>query len=409
MFLYSGASVAAAYFLPPLFGFPARLTHDIALAAFVSCIAMHVLVAVGVRQRRIEQTLNITREAQVEIRKELTGARGEAKAIHEALVNAAQAREGDRTTIGEVIAEVRMLQDLVADLSRRTEVDETAAAGGPIEETASDPMPPIRDFAPARDAPGSPRRVTGLDETAVLDIVREGLREGRVDLYVQPIVSLPQRKHRHYECFSRIRTADGALVGPDQYLSGAEREGLIGTIDNMLLFRSVQLVRRVQKANRNLGIFVNISESSLADQKFFREFVSFVADNSELAPGLIFEFAQSHVARHGSAVMLELERLARLGFRFSMDQVVDLDIDVDALAQRHFRFIKIEARRLLQAAQHDETPVDLRRFKAALQRGQIDLIVEKIESEQQLVELLDYPLDYGQGYLFGEPKVAKAA
>jgi cyclic-di-GMP phosphodiesterase TipF (flagellum assembly factor) len=37
----------------------------------------------------------------------------------------------------------------------------------------------------------------------------------------------------------------------------------------------------------------------------------------------------------------------------------------------------------------------------------IDLIVEKIETEQMLVELLEYSIDFGQGYLFGEPRLSK--
>jgi cyclic-di-GMP phosphodiesterase TipF (flagellum assembly factor) len=253
------------------------------------------------------------------------------------------------------------------------------------------------------------RLLRGIGESEVLTIVRQGLREGRVDLYVQPIVSLPQRKHRFYECFSRIRSADGAIIGPDQYLLGAEREGLIGAIDNMLLFRCVQLVRRIHKARREVAVFVNISEHSLADKRFFRDFAAFVSDNAELAPYLIFEFAQAHVARHGAAVMLELERLSRRGFRFSMDQIVDFDLDVDQLAQRQFRFIKMDAQRLLHAAREGEPRLDLHRFKMALERSQIDLIVERIEDEQTLVELLDYPIDFGQGYLFGEPRIAKAA
>ena len=37
----------------------------------------------------------------------------------------------------------------------------------------------------------------------------------------------------------------------------------------------------------------------------------------------------------------------------------------------------------------------------------VDLIVEKIETEQMLVELLDYDIDFGQGYLFGEPRLSQ--
>jgi cyclic-di-GMP phosphodiesterase TipF (flagellum assembly factor) len=313
---------------------------------------------------------------------------------------------GDNATMDKVASELRVLQALVSDLSGRGQAqapadERTRRAAAPAQGSAQGRGAAVQDL---RRAASGPR-----DEGEMLSMVRSGLREGRVDVYVQPIVSLPQRRHRFYECFSRIRDADGNVVGPDRYLGGAEREGLIGAIDNMLLFRSVQLVRRIHKANREVGIFVNISEHSLADKRFFRDFAAFVAENKELAPYLIFEFAQAHVARHGAAVMLELERLARRGFRFSMDQVTDLDLDIDALAERQFRFIKVDARRLLQAARDEAAPLDLRRFKASLDRNQIDLVVERIEDEQALLELLDYPIDFGQGYLFGEPRLAKTA
>jgi cyclic-di-GMP phosphodiesterase, flagellum assembly factor TipF len=320
----------------------------------------------------------------------------------------APAAGGDNATMDKVASELRVLQALVSDLSGRGQAQAQASAdersrraAAPVQASAQGRAAAVQDLR--RTAPG-PR-----DEGELLSMVRSGLREGRVDVYVQPIVSLPQRKHRFYECFSRIRDTDGSVVGPDRYLAGAEREGLIGAIDNMLLFRSVQLVRRIHRANRETGIFVNISEHSLADKRFFRDFAAFVAENKELSPYLIFEFAQAHVARHGAAVMLELERLARRGFRFSMDQVTDLSLDTDALAERQFRFIKVDAQRLLQAVHDPASPLDLRRFKASLDRNGIDLVVERIENEDTLRELLDYPIDFGQGYLFGEPRIAKTA
>jgi cyclic-di-GMP phosphodiesterase TipF (flagellum assembly factor) len=207
--------------------------------------------------------------------------------------------------------------------------------------------------------------------------VREGLRMNRIDLYVQPVVSLPQRKRRHLECFSRIRTLDGAILLPQQYIGVAAREGLIGAIDNMLLFRSVQLARRLQKAQSRLfSIFVNISEHTLADAVLLPRLRHVHGREPRLAPTLTFEFMQSHVQRLGGTVMLELERLARLGFRFSMDQVSELHIDADELGRRHFRTVKVEAARLLEQSRQG---FDVRAFKAALDRNGIDLIVDKIE------------------------------
>jgi len=204
-----------------------------------------------------------------------------------------------------------------------------------------------------------------------------------------------------------VKKANDAILTPDQYIAVAEREGLIGAIDNMLLFRSLQLVRKIQK-RENVGLFLNISEHTLADAYFFREFVAFLAGNRELAPRLVFEFAQAHVERHGAAVMLELERLARLGFRFSMDQVSDLDIDAAALSGRHFRFLKLEAGRVMAAARSGLFGNDPKLLKRTLDSYAIDLIIERIETEPMLLEVLDLHVDFGQGFLFGEPRIARS-
>ena len=45
---------------------------------------------------------------------------------------------------------------------------------------------------------------------------------------------------------------------------------------------------------------------------------------------------------------------------------------------------------------------------AALRSAGVNLVVEKLESEAVLLELLDFQVDYGQGYLFGEPRLSRA-
>ncbi len=54
----------------------------------------------------------------------------------------------------------------------------------------------------------------------------------------------------------------------------------------------------------------------------------------------------------------------------------------------------------------DDAAEALRAIKRRLDESAIDLIVDRIESEAQLVELLDLPVDFGQGLLFGEPRTS---
>lgn len=341
--------------------------------------------------------------------------------------------------VGGVVAEVKVLQKLIEQLysaragsagSSSAPAKKPAAVTGPKlivgkGETAIPLDQPLRQpgaAAPANSAsPTAQTAATGsnaslpmppvaydLDEAEVLDVLRDGLRENRVELALQPIVSLPQRKRRYFECFSRIRVPDGRVLIPEQYLELAERHGLVTAIDNMLLFRCIQTLRRIRKSNANVGFFLNISHYTLADREFFREFINLMAQSAELAPAIVFEFSQRAMDQADDALIGDLERLAQLGYRFSLDQVTHFDINPQILSARHFRYMKIEAERLIAAARAGALGEDPEEFKRMLDSFAIDLIADHIESEPMLLELLDLHLDFGQGYLFGEPRLAKS-
>jgi len=243
-----------------------------------------------------------------------------------------------------------------------------------------------------------------FEEDEVLAIIREALRTNRIDLYLQPIVSLPQRRTHFYEAMSRLRTGDGRVLMPQHYLDIAVRKGLIATIDNLLLMRCVQLIRRTQQRQKDVSFFVNISPHTLSDTDFLRQFIDFLESNQGLADRLVFEFTQADVAVFSDSVVNLLRRLADLGFRFSMDHVEKLDLDFLALARRRFRFVKVPARLLLGTPADSGARVHPRDLKAMSDRAEIDLVVDRLESEHDVVEILEYDVDFGQGYVFGEPR-----
>ncbi len=390
---YAAISVAVAVVLPEnLPGIDGTTAMIAGAVIFIACGLLHEAFVRFDDRRDLVAEVTALRNAQDSIIDELARARGEARGLYDALQRPGGGKK--QPDIGEVIAEVKVLEKLVKQLSAKR-------SGGPA----------AADVA-AEDADAGGRQpewrvATGLDPHQILDRVRQGLNSGRVDLFLQPIVTLPQRKIRHYECFSRIRTGDDLMLVPEQYIGLAEREGLIGAIDNMLLFRCVQLVRKCQNRKRNVGFFCNISSHSLSDKPFLNDFTEFLALNRNLAPNLVFELTQACVNHVDDEVIRKLQRLAALGFRFSLDQVAHLDMDFAALARHRVKFIKVDAGVLLSQIRNPRPGFNLRELKAELNRNGIDLIAEKIESEQSLVEILDYPVSFGQGFLFGEPRLSR--
>jgi len=410
---YSAAAVATALLAPDyLSETTAREAYVIGALVFVLGLLLHEVIARLRREAWLAEQILALQHAHSDAGMELYRVGSEAVTFRESLETSAQKSQRE---VGNVVAEVKVLQSLIEQLyASRTAADQTpaeAAALGVAPEAAPAPGPTAGRHLSIPQAAGAsggatvpmPPIARDLDDRAVLDILREGLQEERVELALQPIVSLPQRKRRFYECFSRVRAGHGLVIMPEQYIALAERAGLITAIDNMLLFRCIQLLRKIRHRNLDIGFFCNISQHTLADRAFFRDFVRFMQDNAELAANIVFEFPQRALTSLGDNLRRDLDELGRLGFRYSLDQVTQLDLDADWLSSQRFRFVKVDAARLLAP----DSPVDPSELKKRLDARGIDLIVEKIETEAVLVELLDLNIDFGQGYLFGEPRLSR--
>jgi cyclic-di-GMP phosphodiesterase TipF (flagellum assembly factor) len=280
---------------------------------------------------------------------------------------------------------------------------QTAPTPAPVM-TRAEPSPAIP--VAAAPAPVPPPAVSKKDE--LLASIRAAVEASRVDLYLQPIVTLPQRKVRYYEAMSRLRTEQGDILPAADFVTPAERAGLMPKIDNLVIFRCVQVVRRLLLKNREIGLFCNLSGSTLTDGPVFQQLLEFLEANRAIAPAVVLEFTQSFVRSAGPIENESLAALADLGFRFSLDNLRDLRLEPRELAARGFRFVKVPGALLLNrtgTATSDIHPADL---SDLLGRFGIDLIAEKIESEGVVVDLLDCDVRFGQGFLFSTPRPVRA-
>ena len=258
------------------------------------------------------------------------------------------------------------------------------------------------------DAVTGPRRFQGMSRDAIGELVAKAADSNRIDLYLQPIVTLPQRKVRFYEALSRLRTEQGDIIPAGDFIDVAESVGLMPKIDNMLVFRCVQVVRRLQLKSRDVGLFCNISASTLTDTIYFRQFLDFMEANRALAGSLVFEFTQEAYRAFGPLEYESLSALAERGFRFSMDHVTDLRLEAKELADRSFRFLKVPAKLLLNRAASAQSDIHAEDLADLMARSGIDLIGERIENEGMVVDLLDYDVRFGQGFLFSAPRPVRA-
>ncbi len=358
------------YRLYPEFGAFSASLLGIILALTLS--GFHILLSLRSRVQQQEVKL-------INLRRDLVEHAAKTDKIQKRLFNADASDDASRYE--SLVGEVRIMQSVMDRIIKTGKLEGS-------ENKSTLPMVPE----------------TRLDDQAVVDLLNDAVKSDRIEVFLQPIVSLPQRKLRFYELFTRIRTSDGQLVTPERYLSLASESGVLSGIDNLQLLRCVQMIRDSDRRNSTLRFFCNISSATLRDTGFMTELVQFLGQNSVLAPKLIFELSQADLASMSADLVPVLDGLGRLGCRFSMDGVYSLDFPMAALSARKIRTVKIDGDMLLSEFQRLGGRERLVEIKKQLDQNGIDLIISKIETETQLRELLDLNIDYGQGYLFGEPR-----
>jgi cyclic-di-GMP phosphodiesterase, flagellum assembly factor TipF len=281
-------------------------------------------------------------------------------------------------------------------------------ASQPANQPQKEPQPPAESanvvatvVAPSVTAE---KPVPSRNDAQILAAVKAAVEENRLDIYLQPMVTLPQRKVRFYEAVTRLRDESDQVLSAEDFIGIAEAAGLIGRIDYMVMLRCVQVLRRLMVRNKEVGVFCNVAAATLANPAAFTQCLDFLEANRALAPSFVIEFKQATFRNLGPTETEHLAALAQRGYRFSIDHVTDLRIEPRDLADRGVRFIKVPATLLLDPKQSSTTDIHPSDLSDLLGRFGIDLIAERIEGERSVVDLLDYDVRFGQGFLFAPPR-----
>ncbi len=330
----------------------------------------------------------------------------------ENLASAAPTAQPLAIEIEELSRLVRQLAESVAQHELALSGERSAAPPSrTVERPAAAVAPSGAEAAPpaGSGAPTLPKIAAfrGLDRDAVMAAVAGAIEGQKIDLYLQPIVTLPQRKVRYYEAMSRLNAGSGDVVPAAEFLPYAEAGSLLPKLDSLGVLRCVQVVRRLLLKNRDIGLFCNLAVATLTDAGF-PQLLELIEANRAIAPSLVFEFTQSAVRGMGPIEHESLAALADRGFRFSMDNLADLRVEPRELTARGFRFIKAPASLLLNRVGSAKANIHPADFSDLLGRFGIDLVAERIESESTVVDLLDYDVRFGQGFLFSPPRPVRA-
>jgi len=226
------------------------------------------------------------------------------------------------------------------------------------------------------------------------------LRDDRVDVHLQPIVSLPSRRILHYEALSRLIEND-AVTEAAGFMEVAAAAGRTAEIDRRAVERAAGVALRLAASGRSGSVFVNIAPGTLSDEAAVAAIRATLERQSECARLIVLELRQTELAQLDPIARAALEAFRERGVRLSMDRTADLRLEPRELAQAGVRFVKVAADRLLDPDAVRGASIHPADLAGLLARHGIDLVATHVEEERTVPELLDMEVKAAQGLLFG--------
>ncbi|HEY2635507.1 MAG TPA: PAS domain S-box protein [Steroidobacteraceae bacterium] len=233
--------------------------------------------------------------------------------------------------------------------------------------------------------------------------------ESRFELYYQPIVPIVATAHEHerehFELMLRLRDESGALVTPAEFIPAAERYNVMPSIDRWVVRQALdRLVHRIGTGVRPFTIAVNLSGTSLNDERFLEDLIAELSNNELVAGAMCFEITETAAIANLSNVVYFMRELKTRGCHFALDDFGSGLSSFMYLKTLPVDYLKIDGQ-FVENVTRDR--VDRSMVEAISQVGKtmgIQTIAERVESAEVLAELGRLGVGYAQGFHIARPR-----
>lgn len=325
-----------------------------------------------------------------------------------------------RAAINELTAEVGLLGDLIHQVATTlADHDEklarlppaaSAPAASAVPEVHLDPEAVRRahaeKLAAERAAAAAAARAKAQAERAAL--IGAAITDGRVEVQLQPIVSLPQRRTRGYEALPGLRLDENTLLLPHEFLDVVEERGLGQTLDALVLTRALAIARHLAAKESEVFVSCNFSAATWASSRALAALNRILERYREHIGRLVIEMPQPVFRALDPTSLGLLGAMSANGVRFALDQVADLRLDPRSLFDRGVRFVKVGAA-LLAAHAEGRVASDIAAgdLAAMLGRASITLVAEAVEDNPAAADMIELGVGMAQGNAFSPPRPVK--
>lgn len=242
-----------------------------------------------------------------------------------------------------------------------------------------------------------------MDEKIKIAANMAGALENKeFQVFLQPKMDLKSGDIVGAEALVRWQQADGTMIYPDSFIPIFEENGFITKIDFYVLRRVLEYLKeRQRKGLKVIPISVNFSRRHQENPQFVTDILDLVKEY-ELPKELIeVEVTESVFMDNMDLLNSNVSRLKEKGIAISIDDFGSGYSSLNVLTSVPADIIKID--RVFLKDTDQKTQNVLKYLIQMIQSMNFKVIVEGVETEEQLTMLKELNCDMVQGYYYARP------
>ena len=240
----------------------------------------------------------------------------------------------------------------------------------------------------------------------VEQILRNALQNNGLEVFYQPIINSSTDTVVSLEALARLHDEILGYIPPDEFISIAEKTGLIIELGFIVLEKVCQYIHEHLLSNpwNTINcVHVNISTLQCEYPHLYSRMMQML-DQYEVPPQMIqLELTESTMLYSPELLLKTMKTLYEKGIRFALDDYGTGYSNISYLIQFPFHEVKFDKTIVQSCFSNPEAELIIRNEFEILKQLHKPVVVEGIETEEQYAKMREYGIELFQGYYFSKP------
>ena len=240
-----------------------------------------------------------------------------------------------------------------------------------------------------------------LEKYRMVNVINYAVSHGGVIPYYQGIYDNREKRIHHYEALMRLKDENGRVYPPAAFLDVARSYGLLY---DML---SAQMIRKVFDAfkdRQDKSVSINLGMRDIKNEDLTRYIYGFLA-TARHPENFVFEILENEDVDEYEILLRFVGNIHKLGGRISIDDFGSGYSNLLHVVSIPADYLKIDGSIVKECCSSRASEILIQlisNWKKMSENGS-RIVAEYVENEEIQEKVLQYGIDYSQGYLFSKP------